>query len=60
MPDLVVAYKEEYSRLSTEEKAQLIEDFREFRLNKATGRRVSARSKISDATHTLKAIKNEV
>ena len=60
MPDLVAAYKEEYSKLSADEKVKLVEEYSEFKLGKISGRHVSARSRISDATHTLKAIENEV
>ena len=60
MPDLVAAYKEEYSKLSADEKAKLVEEYSEFKLGKVFGRHVSVCSKISDTTHTLKAIKNEV
>jgi len=55
-----MTYKEDYSKLSADEKAQLVDEYSEFKLGKVAGRHVSVHSKISDATHTLKAIENEV
>ncbi|KAL4062915.1 hypothetical protein J3A83DRAFT_4193763 [Scleroderma citrinum] len=46
LPDLVMASKQEYGQLSTDEKQHLVKEFSEFRIN--------------DVTHILKAIKNEL
>ncbi|KAG0698744.1 hypothetical protein DFH29DRAFT_877813 [Suillus ampliporus] len=52
--------KDEYYSLTKEEKANLIEEYMEYKDMKATGQHISTKSKINDVTHTLKAVKNEV
>ncbi|KAF8452803.1 hypothetical protein L210DRAFT_3639263 [Boletus edulis BED1] len=59
LPDLVKNSKEEYAKLSADEKTRLVEEFNKFRESKTKGTRATARSKINDATHTISAIENE-
>ena len=58
--DLVQQIREEYLKLSVEEKEHVVEEFSEFRECKTTGIRVTAKSKISDITYTVNTIENEV
>ncbi|KAF8131401.1 hypothetical protein EV363DRAFT_1449797 [Boletus edulis] len=60
LPDLVKNSKEEYAKLSADEKTRLVEEFNKFRESKTKGTRATARSKINDATHTISAIENEL
>ena len=51
---------EEYNALSAHEIEEMMAEFIEFRKSKTYGLRSSARSKVSDATHALKFIQDEV
>lgn len=60
LPALVKQNREEYLKLSAEDKEDLVKEFGEFRVSKTVGNRVSTKSKINDASHTLRAVENEV
>jgi len=60
LPVLVQNLREEYSVLTAEEKAVLIDEFTQHREAKTSGIRVSTRSKINDITQTLNKVQNEV
>ena len=51
---------EEYNTLSAQEIEEMMAEFIEFQKSKTYGLRSSARSKVSDATHSLKFIQDEV
>ena len=51
---------EEYNALSTQEIEEMMAEFIEFRKSKTYGLHSSACSKVSDATHSLKFIQDEV
>lgn len=53
-------FKDEYNSLTEEEKANLIEEYTEFKTTKTTGQCISTKSKINDVTYTLKVIESEV
>ncbi|KAG1791817.1 uncharacterized protein HD556DRAFT_1432770 [Suillus plorans] len=50
----------EYRSLTDDEKAQLLQEYQEHRETKATGIRISTKSKVNDVTQTLKAVENEL
>jgi hypothetical protein len=50
----------EYRNLTEDEKANLLEEYTEYKETKNTGIRISTKSKVNDVTQTLKAIENEV
>lgn len=50
----------EYNALSAQEIEEMMAEFTEFRKSKSYGLHSSARSKVSDATHSLKFIQDEV
>ena len=58
--ELVKENREEYHTLSEDEKGRLVEEFNEFKVSKAIGICTTAKSKINDVTHTLKAVETEV
>jgi len=60
LPNLAKENRKGYHELAAEDKQNLVEEFRDFRVSKAVGIRVKTKSKISDVTHTLAAIENEV
>jgi len=60
LPILVQNLREEYSVLTAEEKAVLIDEFTQHREAKTSGICVSTRSKINDITQTLNKVQNEV
>ncbi|KAI5987668.1 hypothetical protein EDD15DRAFT_2372037 [Pisolithus albus] len=60
LSDVVKQNALEYQQLSQADKLLLIEEFREFRNDKTTGMRITARSKVNDITHTLGAVENEL
>ncbi|KAL4074892.1 hypothetical protein V8B97DRAFT_2022503 [Scleroderma yunnanense] len=60
LPDLVMASKQEYGQISTDEKQHLVKEFSELRVSKTVRSHVTLCSKINDVTHILKAIKNEL
>ncbi|KAG2369717.1 hypothetical protein BDR07DRAFT_1266670, partial [Suillus spraguei] len=49
-----------YRKLSQDEKDCLVEEYKENKLLKSKGIRISTKSKINDVTQTLKAIENKV
>jgi len=53
-------FKDEYYSLTEEEKANLIEEYKEYKATKTTGQRISTKLKINDVTHTLKAVESEI
>ncbi|KAG1869472.1 hypothetical protein DFJ58DRAFT_855880 [Suillus subalutaceus] len=50
-------FKDKYHSLTDEEKADLIEEYKEFKVTKTTGQRISTKLKLNDAANTLKVIK---
>ena len=60
LPNLAKENRKGYHELLAEDKQNLVEEFRDFRVSKAVGICVKTKSKISDVTHTLAAIENEV
>ncbi|KAG1727458.1 uncharacterized protein EDB91DRAFT_1061098 [Suillus paluster] len=53
-------FKDEYNSLTEEEKANLVEEYKEYKATKTTGQHISTKSKINDVTNTLKIVENEV
>ena len=60
LQDLVHNYRDEYKRLTTQERNVLIQEFEAFKATKAKGFRISAKARVNDVTHTLSAVENEV
>jgi len=60
LPSIVQENLDEYLTLTREEKDRLIKELEEYRTTRATGRRISTKSKINDATSTIRTIENEV
>jgi hypothetical protein len=57
---LVQNNMKEYQALTEEEKAGIIEEFTQNRLEEAKGIRKTARSRVDDVTYTVSAIENEL
>jgi hypothetical protein len=57
---IVKDFKDEYNSLTEEEKANLVEEYKEYKATKTTGQCISTKSKINDVTNTLKAVESEV
>ncbi|KAG1828057.1 hypothetical protein DFJ58DRAFT_737991 [Suillus subalutaceus] len=57
---LVCDNKAEYDALSEQEQEALLKEYAEEKQTKATGTRVSTKSKVNDITQTLKAVENEL
>ncbi|KAG2738373.1 hypothetical protein P692DRAFT_20851675 [Suillus brevipes Sb2] len=57
---IVKDFKDEYNSLTEEEKANLVEEYKEYKATKTTGQRISTKSKINDVTNTLKAVESEL
>ncbi|KAF8834718.1 hypothetical protein BDN67DRAFT_872571, partial [Paxillus ammoniavirescens] len=57
---LVKNNKEKYHKLSDDAKQGIVREFTEFKVTKAIGVRISARSRINDITQTLKVMENEL
>ncbi|KAG1722922.1 uncharacterized protein EDB91DRAFT_1240165 [Suillus paluster] len=57
---IVKDYKDEYYSLTNEEKSSLIAEYKEHKVTKTTGHRISTKSKINDVTWSLKAVENEL
>ncbi|KAG2151061.1 uncharacterized protein EDB93DRAFT_1083771 [Suillus bovinus] len=51
---------DEYHNLTDDEKAQLLQEYREHKETKTTGICISTKSKVNDVTQTLKAVENEL
>ena len=49
-----------YSALTVEEKAELIDEFEDHKATKETALRTSAKSRVSDITHTVQRVEQEV
>jgi hypothetical protein len=60
LQDLVHSHRSEYNALTPEQSTALIREFEECKNTKATGVRISARSKVNDIKHTIAAIETEV
>ena len=60
LPVLVQKLREEYSVLTAEEKAVLVDKFTQHREAKTSGIHVSTCSKINDITQMLNKVQNEV
>jgi hypothetical protein len=57
---LVKDHRSEYDQLTSEEQADLIREFDEYKSTRATGFRISMKARVNDVTRTLHAIENEV
>ena len=57
---LVRDYRPEYDKLTSQEQAELIQEFDEYKSAKATGFRISMKARVNDVTKTLQAVENEV
>ncbi|KAG1781290.1 hypothetical protein EV702DRAFT_962745 [Suillus placidus] len=57
---IVKDFKDEYNSLTEEEKANLVEEYKEYKATKTTGQCISTKSKINDVTNTLKAVESEL
>ncbi|KAG1735370.1 hypothetical protein EDD22DRAFT_787722, partial [Suillus occidentalis] len=57
---IVKDFKDEYNSLTEEEKANLVEEYKEYKATKTTGQRISTKLKINDVTNTLKAVESEL
>ncbi|KAG2155232.1 uncharacterized protein EDB93DRAFT_1101805 [Suillus bovinus] len=51
---------DEYCNLTDNEKAQLLQEYREHKETKTTGIHILTKSKVNDVTQTLKAVENEL
>ena len=60
LPGIVQEYRREYVTLSAEDKENIVKEYELHKKNKTFGYRVSARSKVSDVTQTLKRVEHEV
>lgn len=60
LQELVKDHRVEYQALTEDEKAELLLEYGEYKETRATGIRISTKSKVSDVTQTLKAVENEV
>ncbi|KAG2136554.1 uncharacterized protein EDB93DRAFT_1253850 [Suillus bovinus] len=52
--------RDEYCNLTDDEKAQLLQEYREHKETKTTSIRISTKSKVNNVTQTLKAVENEL
>jgi hypothetical protein len=57
---LVCSTQEEYNKLSKKERKELVCEFEEYKATQTKALRISTKSRINDATHTLAVIENEV
>ncbi|KAG1843380.1 hypothetical protein DFJ58DRAFT_731671 [Suillus subalutaceus] len=60
LQQLVHEHKDEYHNLSKDERADLLKEYADWSLTKATGVRTSTKSKVNDITQTLKAVEIEL
>jgi hypothetical protein len=60
LQDLVHSNQDEYSKLSKQERLDLIEEFEKQKATQTKAFRVSTKGRINDATHTLAAVESEV
>jgi hypothetical protein len=60
LQDLVRNNQDEYNNLSKQERINLVEEFEKQKATQTKAFRVSTKSRINDATHTLVAVESEV
>ncbi|KAG2112367.1 uncharacterized protein F5147DRAFT_771432 [Suillus discolor] len=60
LQELVKDYRTEYQELADDKKAKLLLEYSRHKEMKALGIQISTKSKITDVTHTLKAVENEL
>jgi hypothetical protein len=60
LQDLVRNNRDEYNKLTKQEHINLVEEFEKEKATKTKGFRVSTKSRINDAMHTLVAVESEV
>ncbi|KAG1844313.1 hypothetical protein DFJ58DRAFT_731230 [Suillus subalutaceus] len=60
LQQLVHEHKDEYHNLSKDERADLLKEYADWSLTKATGVCTSTKSKVNDITQTLKAVEIEL
>jgi hypothetical protein len=58
--DLVLNNQDEYSHLNKQECIDLVQEFKAHKATWAKALRLSNKSRVNDATHTLAGIENEV
>ncbi|KAG1781334.1 hypothetical protein EV702DRAFT_1193517 [Suillus placidus] len=60
LKSLVHEHRDEYLRLSKDEQDDILAEYADWKKTKATGLRVSTKSKVNDITQTLKAVENKL
>jgi hypothetical protein len=60
LQDLVRNNQDEYNKLTKQEHMDLIEEFEKEKATKTKAFRISNKSRINDATHSLAAVESEV
>ncbi|KAG6379832.1 hypothetical protein JVT61DRAFT_10380 [Boletus reticuloceps] len=60
LPECVREFRLQYQELSSDEKNNLIKEFKQHKEVKQTGYHISACSKVNDITQTLKRVENEL
>ncbi|KAG1770558.1 hypothetical protein EV702DRAFT_977990, partial [Suillus placidus] len=60
LKSLIHEHRDEYLRLSKDEQDDILAEYADWKKTKATGLRVSTKSKVNDITQTLKAVENEL
>ncbi|KAH7922388.1 hypothetical protein BV22DRAFT_1131496 [Leucogyrophana mollusca] len=57
---LICDHRNEYHKLTSDEKNELSNEYKEYKETKAVGLRISTKSRVNDVTHTLKSVEKQL